>query len=450
MTNLISKIPKIKVTPEVYKLLPENPGVYIYSAQGKVIYVGKAINLKKRVSSYFRLNLEPKTKKMIEDATDISYIKVTNELEALLLEAKLIKFYLPKYNIVAKDDKHPLYIQITKEDFPRILTVRKTDLIKNKSLAVFGPFPSSKNVKSVLKIIRRIFPYSDHKLGKRGCLYSQIGFCNPCPNEIINLENEIIRNKMMKLYKKNIRHIKSILEGRADTVIKNLEKEMKAFSSDEKYEEASEIHDKVRKLEYIISQESKIESYIENPNLFEDIRNKELKELKEILISNSVFISHLTRIECFDVAHLQGKSATASMVTFSDGVPDKAFYRHFKIIQKKGQDDYESMREIAGRRKKHLDDWGRPDLIIVDGGKGQLSIFLKEYKNEKIPVIGIAKKFETLVIPLEGPEGIKIKEFRLPKGAALNLVQRIRDEAHRFARTYHHKLFSRSLFEIKK
>ena len=182
MLKTLEQIPKIKIKPKIYSFLPETPGVYIFWDKNIPIYVGKAINLKRRVSSYFNLHLEPKTKKLMSEAETLSYIKVNSDFEALLLEANLIKKYLPKYNIVSKDDKHPLYITISKEEFPRILTSRKTDLKKRDLIAYYGPFPSSSNVKSILKIIRKIFPYSDHAIGKRPCLYSQIGLCDPCPN----------------------------------------------------------------------------------------------------------------------------------------------------------------------------------------------------------------------------------------------------------------------------
>lgn len=447
MINLLEKLPKIKITPKFYLDLPENPGVYIYFKKGKPIYVGKAINLKKRVSSYFRLNLETKTRAMINEAEAISFIKVDNELEALLLEAKLIKYFLPKYNIIAKDDKHPLYIQITKEEFPRIITLRKTDVKLRKSIATYGPFPSSTNVKSVLKMLRRTIPFSDHKLGKRPCLYSQIGLCNPCPNEINEYDDINKRLELKKIYLSNIRHVKAILDGKIRKVKNDLEGQMDVFAKSEEYEKAVQIRNKIRRLEYITNPNSLPDSYLENPNLYDDQRSKESKELFLILRKYKLPIRKLKRIECYDIAHLQGASATASMVTFIDGEAEKKFYRHFRIYQKNSQDDYSSMREVAGRRIKHLSDWGRPDLIIVDGGKGQLSVFLNEFKDEKIPIIGLAKKFETLVIPVNYLGAKTFKEHRLEKGSSLNLVQRLRDEAHRFARVYHHKLVEKSLFE---
>ncbi len=447
MEKLITKLQKIKLSPRVYLDFPDTPGVYIYFKNGYPIYVGKAINLKKRVASYFRLKLETKTAHMMGEAQEISYIKVANELEALLLEAKLIKNYQPKFNIVSKDDKNPLYIEITKEKYPRVITLRKPDLNKIQSISIYGPFPSSISVKSVLKTVRRVFPYSDHKIGKRPCLYSQLGLCNPCPNEIEESANPAIKAAKRTIYLKNIRNLRSLLDGKPNLVKRRLEAEMKAYSDSQSFEQASILRDKIRKLDYIINPRTSTDSYLQNPNLYEDVRGKELGALISILNKFGLEIKKLNRIECYDVAHLQGTSASASMVTFVNGSAEKTYYRHFKIRQQRGQDDYASMREVAKRRKQHLENWGKPDLIVVDGGKGQMSVFLNEFKKEDIPVIGLAKKQETLVIPITTLGANFIKELKMPKGPALNLIQRIRNEAHRFAQAYHHKLFTKSLFE---
>jgi excinuclease ABC subunit C len=442
MEKLLEGLPKIKITHNFYKELPETPGIYVYFKDKKVIYVGKAINLKRRISSYFDLDLETKTARMISEATNLSYIKVTSELEALLLEARLIRSYMPHYNIAAKDDKHPLYIVVTKEKYPRILSVRKLTAYSQGLIASYGPFPSSSNVKSVLKLVRRIFPYSDHKLGKRPCLYSHIGLCNPCPSEMAGIKNDELRIKNEKRYKQNIKNIKSILDGKIDKLSKNIEKEMNLASKKEDFEEALKLRNQIEQLEYITRPALPTDFYLENPNLYEDQRKKELQALRSLIVNckrslpsdGKLQITNLKRIECFDNAHLSGEYATASMVTFIDGTADKKYYRHFKIRMTKKGDDYESMREIAGRRAKHLADWGRPDLIIVDGGIGQVAAFKKGISN--IPVVGIAKHPDRLII---GEDKIKLV------GPALNLVSRMRDEAHRFARRYHHKLVSDSI-----
>jgi excinuclease ABC subunit C len=334
---------------------------------------------------------------------------------------------------VAKDDKHPLYIRITKEEYPRIITARK--IAENeKNLAFYGPFPSSKSIYTVLGMLRRIFPYSDHKIGKRACIYSHIGLCYPCPNEIIRTKNYELKIMNTKKYKENIRNVKSVLDGKIDKVSKNLEKEMNIFSEAENYEEAAKIRNQLTHLEYITRPQMPTEFYIENPNLLEEIRERELRELQKILNSQFSTLKSISRIECYDIAHLAGTNPTASMVTFINGDADKNYYRHFKIKKAKGGDDYGSMREVAERRIRNFASWGIPNLIIVDGGLGQVAAF-KE-KISEFPVVGITKHPDRLIV---GNKKIKLE------GPALNLVSRMRNEAHRFAKRYHHKLVSKSI-----
>lgn len=428
------------VSKQHIKDSPENAGIYVFLDKNKLpIYIGKAKNLKRRLASYLSKDLALKTSAMISDAKYFSFIKVTSEIESLLLEAKLVHSYLPKYNSQLKDDKHPLYIRITKEVFPRVLTARKADLVNSKD-HYFGPFPSSTNVKSVLKMLRRIFPYAQHPLGKRKCLYAHIGLCNPCPNEIILIADENEKLEKQKQYFSNIRMIKAFLKGKLGIVKSNLEKKMLAYSKSEKFEQAKELRNKIEQIEYITQPITPVNMFLENPNLLEDIRQKELKELQMIL-KNYIKVHSLERIECYDIAHLSGTYQTASMVTFINGEADKTFYRHFRIRHKKGSNDIASMLETATRRARYLASWGIPDVIIVDGGKAQVNIFKTVFDEKEIPIIGLAKRFETLIIP-----GNKtFVEVRVPNGPAKNLVQRIRNEAHRFARHYHHQLLQKSM-----
>lgn len=348
---------------------------------------------------------------MISEADNLRHIVVNSELEALLLEAKLINSEKPKYNSVSKDDKHPLYITITKDEFPRIITSRRS--------GNFGPFPSSSTLYSVLRMLRKIFPYSEHKTGRRKCLYAHIGLCNPCPNEIKTKDQK-------RKYLKNIKSLGAILSGKIKTVQRSLEKEMKILSEEQKFEEASLVRDQLKRLEYITQPAIPSEFYLENPNLTADIRTNELKELSKI-----IKMKNLHRIECYDVSHLSGVHATASMVVFVNGEAEKREYRHFRIRQEKSQSDYDSIREIAKRRAKNK--WGKADLIIVDGGVGQVNAF-----QSNSPVVGIAKNPDRLIL---GKQKIRLK------GTSLNFVSRIRDEAHRFARRYHHKLVSKNLIQ---
>ena len=356
--------------------------------------------------------MAPKTKSMIKEASDISYIQVTSELEALLLEAKLIKIIQPKYNIIAKDDKHALYIKITNDEYPTIKPVR--------SNGDFGPFPSSSKVYSVLRTLRHIFPYADHKLGKKACIYSQIGICNPCPNTITTKDEK-------SRYHKNINNIKKILNGDIVKVIKSLEKEMNLLSKSEKYEKAEIVRNQVESLKYITQKRISESEFLENPNLSEDIKNNELNALRNLLNINNV-----SRIECYDVSHISGYFATASMVTFINGEAEKSLYRRFKIINSKNN-DVEIMSEIAFRREKNMAKWGIPDLIFVDGGEAQAKVFRNIFNKYHIPVVAITK-------------GKELTDF--PNHQALNLVTRIRDESHRFAKIYHHLLFKKNLIRI--
>ncbi len=430
--------------------LPETPGVYLFKdVKNRVIYIGKAKNLKSRVTSYFGTNLATKTLAMVTDARDLSFIKVNTEFEALLLEARLVREKQPKYNIQLKDDKSHLYIAITADKYPRVIALRKTDMGEFRLKTVFGPFIEGQSVREVLRWLRKIIPYSSHFPSKRVCIYKQIGLCDPCPSEIENEKSQKRKIYLKRKYLANIRKIKKLLSGGLNSVKNDLVKEMNEYSKKEMFEEAQKTAEQIRALEYITTPQSAPDLYLKDPNLIEDIREKEMVQLKKLL-SNYFNIKKLNRIECFDVAHLAGSNPTASMVTFINGDADKSYYRHFKVYLKKKGSDTDSMRSILERRIKHFDPpgggWGKPDLIIVDGGKPQVSIAEEVLKNYKIPIIGLAKRYETIVIK----KGEKFIELR-PKGPALNLLQRIRDEAHRFARRLHHKQVKKSLlFRSKK
>ncbi len=429
--------------------LPETPGVYLFKdAKKRVIYIGKAKNLRSRITSYFVANLAVKTHAMMMDVRDLSFIKVNTEFEALLLEAKLVREKQPKYNIQLKDDKSHLYVVITKERYPRVFSIRKSQIPNVKYQNIYGPFIEGQSVRKVLRWLRKIIPYSSHFPGKRVCIYRQLGLCDPCPSEIQNSKSEITKSKLRKKYLSNIRKIRKLLSGGLTSVKNDLVKEMNEYSKKEMFEEAQKTAGQIKALEYITTPQSLPDLYLKDPNLIEDIRQRELAALWAILKFQSAswrtnVKKKLTRIECFDIAHLAGTNPTASMVTFINGDADKSYYRHFKIYQKKKRSDVDSMREVITRRLKHLNDWGRPDLIIIDGGKPQLSKVHDLLENENIAFVGLAKRYETIVF-MKGNEFFEIR----PRGPALNLLQRIRDEAHRFARRLHHRQVARSLVGI--
>ena len=484
MSEVIKNILKKKsFNLENVSLCPELPGIYLfYDSHSLVLYVGKSRSLKNRLKSYLGTNLGTKTTELVRNTKTFGIIVVNSEIESLLLESFLVKKYMPKYNIQLKDDKTPLYIVIVKDKYPWVKTARKSDLGNIKGIT-YGPFLSGKNVHIVLKTFRRIFPYAMHKQDVRPCFYSHIGLCNPCPSKIAKCTDEKQKHTLELQYKKNIDYLKKALNGKVNNLLLEFEKEMKQTSQREDFENASFYKEKIDAINYIIHSHEAPSGYFENPNLIEDIIDNEINRLQK-LVNIYYKIDNLKRIECYDIAHISGNFPTASMVTFINGVADKSFYRHFRIRQTKGNSDTDSLLEVAKRRVRYLTKWGRPDLIIVDGGKGQVSKFNSVFKSHNIPVVGIAKREETLVFMTSSPS-VRIQRtlppkeddisgsihprattrgfletdiknqseyvlVKLKRGPALNFVQKIRNEAHRFARRYHHILIKRNLVGIIK
>src|SRR5258706_6680224 len=311
---------KIPLSKENVKNATQDVGVYVFWDENKEpLYVGKSINLRKRLESYLRSDLHVKTAQMVSLARYFSTISVTSELESLLLESYLVKKNQPKYNIELKDDKSPLYIRITKDEFPAIITARKGDRDNFPKDTYFGPFPSSASVRMILRLLRRIFPYADHKVMKRPCIYSQIKLCDPCPSYIAHLEDAILQQELKERYRKNISYIKKILSGKMPSIKKEFERVMNEYAQKEKFEKASEVRAIIDRLNYITQPVNPASYYETNPNLREDLRGRELTELLRIVRLHIPSLTTVSRIECFDIAHLGGSHPTASMVTFTDG-----------------------------------------------------------------------------------------------------------------------------------
>lgn len=428
------KLKRLKINNSNLQSLPNSIGIYVFWNNNFPIYIGKSVNLKNRVRSYFLKGIEGKTLEMVNHANYISYLIVYSELEALIFEANLIKKYKPKYNISLKDDKSSLYIEISLDKYPTVKSVRKTNL---KTKKYYGPFQSSADVKKILRSIRRIYPYATHKPNNRECIYSQIGLCNPCPSIIEKEVNFNHKKILTKKYLNNINLINRILNGGLHRQIAKMQKQMLNYSRNENYPKALDLRRQITALDNLTTKKFPIEGYLKNPNFIDDIYKKEITDLKNIL-SKIIKINNLSLIECYDVSHFQGSFAAASMVTFINGYEDKTKYRHFKIRQNNKQSDTDSLSEIINRRIKHFKDWGKPDLIIVDGGKGQLSAFLTSLKKYQIPTIGLAKRFETIVY-LNQKDNL-YGNLIVTNRPALALLKRIRNESHRFAQRYHHKL----------
>jgi len=437
--------------------LPEKAGVYVYTdKQNKILYVGKANNLKSRVSSYFikSANLGEKTRLLVSKVYKIKITIVESELEALLLEAFYIKKYHPKYNIRLSDDKSYVQIRISiKDKYPVVQLARRGE---DKNSSYFGPYPNSGAVKLVLKTIRKVFPYqsiTNHP--KRICLYNHLGLC-PCPPVF---DNENLR----KEYRKNIHGIIRILEGQSPKIVAELEKKRNVLSKLENFEEAATLQKKINALKIITEPFHTPFEYEVNPNLRMDLRKQELDELIKILNVYGLNLQRLQRIECYDISNTQGTNATGSMVVFINGEKESSQYRRFKIKKDGVPNDFAMIEEVLTRRFKR-DGWDKPDMVIVDGGKGQVTSALKAFSvnNISIPLIGLAKREETIIIPqgknnkpqaeiksfLPRHNNSSFVEVSLPKNSkALLLIMRLRDEAHRFAITYHRKLRSKFSFE---
>lgn len=511
---------------EKIRALPLKPGVYIYkNGQGDIIYVGKAKELRKRVSSYFAKQHFDKTALLVRDIEHLEFIVTDNEIEALILEARLIRQHRPKYNIDLKDGVRYAHLKLTNEPFPRLLTVRKVD--KDKA-QYFGPYTDGTARENSARLLRSIFKLRTcaPKLPNKVCLQFYIGNCDaPC-----------IKNISQEEYAKNVQAAASVLKGQTKKVLKQLEQEMVVYSARHKYEQARLRRDQIRSLQRF-AQQKKIAMYrAYNEDALHFIRTEDkvyvqlfrvekgqvsgkqeftfdnqdgvvesfirqyyaTNEIPDVLIvperlsEHTLMEAYLTKvkgkkveirvpktgskkklldmvyrnllfaisqedqalvglrdllnlpglphvIECFDISTILGEYTVASMVQFRGGKPDRSNYRRFRIKTVAQQDDFASMAEVVRRRYTRLLEEKRelPHLIVIDGGRGQLNAAWEALKglHLHIPIIGLAKKEEE-IYRLEALEPLRISR----KEKSLQLLQHIRDEAHRFAITYHRLL----------
>lgn len=400
------------------------PGVYLFrDKRNEIIYIGKSVSLRKRIQQYFRpsLKLGPKTEKMVSEVSKVDVRIVKTEIEALLLETALIKKYKPRYNVSWKDDKGHLYIKINlTPQIPVIETARRQ--LETPQIKLYGPFPSASTVRQVLKTLRKIFPYCQHKRQQKSCLWVHLGLC-PDPYHTDPLK-----------YKKNIKNIMLFLGGKKKVLLFNLKREMRLLSNNQKFEDALKIKKQVEAIEYITSVYVTPDEYLKRPSLAEDFIYERLHDLKEFLN----LPKNPKRIEAYDISNIQGKMATGSMVVFVNGEKTPHEYRRFRIRSKETPDDISMMKEVI--RRRFLNNWPLPDLIVIDGGKPQLNASLNalEAYSFKIPIISLAKKNEDIYLP---GKSLPLKLNQTSPG--LQLLRQTRDEAHRFALIYHRKLRSK-------
>jgi len=415
--------------------LPEENGVYCFKAGKKILYIGKALNIKERVKNHFR---QPayRDNLFLNQVSKAGFIKTDSEIEALILEANLIKKYQPKYNVFWRDDKNYFFVVKTKENFPRIFITHQP----TENYEYVGPFVDGKALKETLKVLRRVFPYRScnslsDKLPKKSCLWYHLERCPaPCLFNSKILEVPKIKEKLKKEVQKNADSLLKIIKGEKLQVLKELKKEMRKASVERNFEKAAEIRNQIANLEKVLAH-SKIfkpseivrkDNWLKTERILQKILNLPASGKKEI-----------SKIEAYDVSNIQGKSATGSMITFINGKPDKKFYRKFKLKIQGKPKDIAMIKEILNRRFKHLE-WGLPDLILIDGGKAQLNA-AKSIINSQlltIPYIALAKKKNELYLKgKKKPILLKI----LPR-EIFNLILQLRDEAHRFAIKYHLKI----------
>ncbi len=403
--------------------LPELPGVYIYrDVEGRIIYIGKAKNLKKRVQSYFTRYLSGKTQALVARIKDVEHILTPTEFQAQLLEAALVKEKQPQYNIDLKDDKSFPLVKISDEKFPSVTVCRQKEMSKRVGVAFYyGPYQSAILLRQALKALRKIFGFRSCRiLPEKPCLYFRLHLCpGPCAGNISAAK-----------YDQAINNLKLFLDSKYDQLIDKLSRNMELASRGQRYEEAAKLRDSINALSSIGRSRRNFSSI------------DELEDLQKLLGLKKLPLT----IEGFDISNLSGKEATAAMVSFYKGAADKNNYRRFKIRTVYTIDDYAMMREAVMRRYSRLvrENQPLPDLIIIDGGKQHLLAAQSELKKLRldIPIMAIAKVEENVYI-----KG-KVQPVHMTEDTpALNLIRRIRDEAHRFCRKYHHLLRKKKIFQ---
>ncbi len=416
----------INILKEIVSTLPQKPGIYFFkNNQGQTLYIGKASRLKNRLISYLKTN-DTRIQKMVEEAKSLKFITTDSEIEALILEAQYIKKLKPRFNIVMRDDKQYFFVGFYKEKFSRIFTGHQPD-----GTAIFiGPFTDGTALKISLRLLRNIFPYCTCKQKHNiPCLNYHIGKCLG----FCCLKDNPERSRRIAEYQKNIKAIKNILSGKKTSLIKKLKLEMETYAKKEQFAKAIELRNKIEKLEKVF----------ENAQIISKQQSRYLDRLPDRLASGLAKILQikkpLTRIEGYDISNIQGTNAVGSMVVFENGQPNTNEYRKFKISSKNTPDDTAMLSEMIQRRFRHPE-WRFPDLILVDGGKGQLNAISKALseKSKNIPIVGITKNEKHLGHKITLP-GKEIPLSQLPISVK-NLLLQIDGEAHRFAISYHRKL----------
>jgi excinuclease ABC subunit C len=425
----------LRAAEKVRTKFPDTPGVYLFQdQQGRVIYIGKAKNLRSRAGHYFLKAAadDDRTGPLTQEAYDIDFMEAESEVDALLLESRLVKDIQPRFNRDLRDDKSFPYLQITThEDFPRIEITREP---RSTGVKLYGPFANVGDLRGALQVLQRVFQFRTCSLDIeesderwrwfRPCLLASIRQCTaPCNLRISREE-----------YRRDIARLKKFLDGGSKALLKEMQAEMQEAADAKRFEQAARLRDEIHMLESIADR-GDLEKH-EQPEVFYQDPKKGLAGLQKIL----KLPTQPRTIEGVDIAHLGGTETVASLVQFIDGLPFKPGYRRFRIRETDGVDDYASIHEVVSRRFRRLDVEGEvfPDILLVDGGKGQLGKALQAFETQGITpplVLSLAKR-EELVYVMGREEPLRLSRHAF----ALRLLQYVRDEAHRFAQHYHHLL----------
>ncbi len=414
---------------------PRTPGVYLFQDQaGRVLYVGKAKNLRARAGSYFLKAAaeDQRTCRLVREAYDIDYLDAESEVDALLMEARLIKDIQPRFNRELRDGKSYPYLQITtREDFPRVEITREP---RSRGVKLYGPFTSMGSLRGALQVLQRVFQFRTCSLDIdeqderwrwfRPCLLASIKQCTaPCNLRISREE-----------YRRDIDRLKKFLDGKRKPLLQEMREEMQAAAANLRYEQAARLRDEIQMLESL-NERGDLAKH-EQPEVFYMDPKKGLAGLKKVLKLETM----PRTIEGMDIAHLGGEETVASLVQFIDGLPFKPGYRRYRIREVSGIDDYACMFEAVSRRFAALDDAGDmfPDILLIDGGRGQLNRAVQAFEALSVEpplILSLAKK-EELIYRHGHPEPLRLSRHAY----ALRLLQYVRDESHRFAQHYHHLL----------
>jgi excinuclease ABC subunit C len=427
---------------EKVKQFPTTPGVYLMKdAQGRVVYIGKAKNLRSRAAHYFTQAAadDRRTADLVRVIADVDFLPADTEVDALLLEARLVKDIQPRFNVELKDNKSFPYLQIRyREDFPRVEFTRTP---RRRGVKLYGPFTSAKSLRAAIQVLQRIFKFRTCSLDIkadderwrwfRPCILHNIRQCTaPCNFRVTKEE-----------YRKQIRALRMVLAGKKDRLIAEMERDMQEASQALLFEKAARLRDDIQALRSL-SLRGSVDKDVQ-PEVFQIEPKKGLAGLRKILSLEKV----PRVIEGVDIAHLGGQETVASLVRFIDGLPFKPGYRRYRIRSVRGVDDFASIREVVSRRFRRLtqEEEVFPDILLIDGGKGQLNAALEAFRVMGIEppcLISLAKREEEVYRPGEA-EPLRLSRH----AAALRLLQYVRDEAHRFAQHYHHILRRKKLEE---